>query len=133
MHGGKDSYLAGASPSAATVDLFRDWRQKYKEKLRGFAHHVEDACSGDLPHSGTRLILVLFYRILTLAACHTTHLEFRGLGHLAEDVHPHLVLHSLGEEVVDPLPLLHVQVVSSFCRQDLIFKKMTVSILLLFH
>lgn len=98
------------------------------EKLRWFAHHVEDACSGDLPDSRTSLILVLFYRILTLPTCHTTHLEFRSLGHLAEDVHPHLVLHSLREELVDPLPLLHVQVVSSFCCQNLIFKKTMVSI-----
>ena len=48
---------------------------------------------------------------------------------MAEDVHPHLVLHSLREEVVDSFPLLHVQVVSSFCRQDFIFKNMTISIL----
>ena len=41
---------------------------------------------------------------------------------MAEDVHPHLVLHSLREEVVDSLPLLRVQVLPGFCRQDLILK-----------
>ena len=37
--------------------------------------------------------------------------------------HPHLELHSLGEQVMDALPLLGVQVLPSLGGQDLVCKK----------
>ena len=37
--------------------------------------------------------------------------------------HPHFELHSLGEEVMDALPLLDVQVLPSLGGQDLVCKK----------
>ena len=37
--------------------------------------------------------------------------------------HPHLELHSLGEQVMDALPLLDVQVLPSLGGQDLVCKK----------
>ena len=40
-----------------------------------------------------------------------------------EDGHPHFELHSLGEEVMDALPLLDVQVLPSLGGQDLVCKK----------
>ena len=40
-----------------------------------------------------------------------------------EDGHPHFELHSLGEEVMDALPLLDVQVLPSPGGQDLVCKK----------
>ena len=53
---------------------------KYVKKGVGcFSYHGEETCSGDLPDCGASLILALFYRILALPTCHTTHLEFGSL------------------------------------------------------
>ena len=58
-------------------------------------HHVEEACSGDLPGWRVLLLLIFLQQILAFATCQSTYLEFRSLRNLTEDVHPHLVLHSL--------------------------------------